>query len=107
MKEHKTIRGEVIDLDALSDREKEVYDAVKQYYDENVGKKETDPEKKNIEWVGLREVWIAKIKETGVVKNIKGMVMHQPLARLYTDLETQFCLEKQRQREAEEEKKKK
>lgn len=107
MKEHKTIRGEVIDLDALSEKEKEVYNAVKKYYDENVDRKETDPEKKNIEWVGLREVWLEKIKETGVFKGVKGMVMHQPLARLYTDLETHFCLEKQEQRKAEEEKKKK
>ncbi len=101
MQKYETFFGEIIDLDALSPEAKEIYAAVKKYYNENVDKPlATDPELKNIEWVGLLNTYIDKIKEVRAAKGGGRLTLEDALHKLYNDLDTRFCLKKQEQRKA-------
>ena len=83
MKAYKTLRGETLDLDQLSPKEKVVYWRLKDFCD-------TNPE-----WPELRKLWLAETKKRGVFKGIECPVTNEPLFKICSDLETRLCLKRQ------------
>lgn len=95
MEKYETMLYGTFDLDELTPEERAIFEEMQNLVKE-------DPE-----WWDLSDIFFQRLKETGVLKKRTGFqyAHHQPLCRIYSDIELRLCLRLQEKRKEKENKK--